>query len=309
MPKVAYIEKKFRAEALSIIETANRIIQQYRVQGYDLTLRQLYYQFVSRDLIENTEKSYKRLGEIISDGRLAGLIDWTAIVDRTRNLQTRSRWDDPAHIIESAAGSYHVDRWQNQLYRPEVWVEKDALIGVVARICNQYDVPYFACRGYTSQSEMWAAAQRLKAYSEDEAQTPIIFHLGDHDPSGKDMTRDIVDRLDLFMGGLEVKRLALNWDQIQQYNPPPNPAKLTDARAAGYVAEFGTESWELDALEPRVISDLIEREILAIRLTDQWNAIEAQENEERKSLQWASDNWQAVHEHIEQWMGAEDDAA
>lgn len=298
MPKIKYIEKSFKGPALEIIATANRIIADYRAQGYDLTLRQLYYQFVSRDLIENTEKSYKRLGDIISDARLAGLIDWTAIVDRTRNLRKNSAWSEPGHMIASAAYSYHLDHWTNQGYRPEVWVEKDALVGVVSRICNELDVPYFACRGYTSQSEMWNAAQRLKGYI-DKAQTPIIFHLGDHDPSGKDMTRDIEDRLALFMGGVELHRLALNWDQIEQYSPPPNPAKLTDSRAADYVEEFGTESWELDALEPSVIADLIEQAVLEIRDEDAWDEMEAKEKEGKTLLETTSKRWADVAAYLE----------
>jgi hypothetical protein len=199
MPKICYIAKRFNAEHQGLITLANSIIEDYHAQGYDLTLRQVYYQMVARDVIPNTMQSYKRLGGIIDDARLAGLIDWTAIVDRTRNLRSLSHWEDPAEIISSAASSYRIDKWANQSYRPEVWVEKDALVGVIGQVCERWDVPYFSCRGYTSSSEMWAASQRLKRHAR-KGQTPIIFHLGDHDPSGKDMTRDITSRLELFMG-------------------------------------------------------------------------------------------------------------
>jgi hypothetical protein len=270
--KIHYVHKRFRAASQVLIEKAISIIEEYTKIGYDLTLRQLYYQMVARAIIENSVKSYKRLGGLISGARLAGLIDWDAIIDRTRTLRGTSHWDDPRGILRSAEYSFHYDKWIDQAVRFEVWVEKDALIGVISRICNEFDVDYFACRGYVSQSAMWRAAQRLGHYSlghnhqDDIPQRPIILHLGDHDPSGIDMTRDIIDRLGIFELGYpdddyEVRRIALNRDQIDQFKPPPNPTKLTDSRADGYVQEHGYNSWELDALDPRVITELIRSEI------------------------------------------------
>ena len=131
MPKIKYEEKKFTAATLSVIEAAERIITDYQAQGYSLTLRQVYYQFVARGLIPNTEQSYKRMGNIISDARRAGMIDWNAIEDRTRNLRALSSWDTPQSILDSAMRSYHRDLWETQDKRIEVWVEKDALVGVL----------------------------------------------------------------------------------------------------------------------------------------------------------------------------------
>lgn len=294
MPCIAYTETKFRAATLATIKQANRIIADYAGQGYDLTLRQLYYQFVARGLIENSQRSYKNLGEIINDARLAGLIDWQHITDRTRNLRQNGHWSSPSDIMLSAAYGYAIDKWASQEYRPEVWVEKDALAGVVGTVCERLDVPYFSCRGYTSQSEMWVAAQRLLRYGRED-KTPIIFHLGDHDPSGRDMTRDIVDRLTLFMGWEpELHRLALNMDQVEQYNPPPNPAKITDSRARAYIEEFGGESWELDALEPAVLADLIQQAILGVRDERAWEEAVAREQEERKQLRKVAKKWPAI---------------
>lgn len=132
-------------------------------------------------------------------------------------------------------------------------------------------MPYFACRGYNSQSEQWAAGRRFGTYI-DRGQVPIVLHLGDHDPSSIDMTRDNESRLSLFAGTeVEVRRLALNWDQVQHYNPPPNPAKLTDSRADGYIKNFGGDSWELDALEPSVISELVLDAIEGLLIPEQWD--------------------------------------
>ena len=261
MPKIAYIEKKFKPESLALIEKINGVINEYSRQGFSLTLRQVYYQMVARAIIPNSERSYKNLGNLISEARLAGLIDWQAIEDRTRNLRANSHWSTPGSVIDSAAYSYHLDHWAGQENYVEVWVEKDALIGIVGQICRELDVSHFSCRGYVSQSEMWEAARRLRRRN-DNGQHIVLLHLGDHDPSGKDMSRDIVDRLQIFETyDVEFHRLALNMDQIEEYGPPPNPAKLSDSRAAGYIEKYGRESWELDALEPQVISDIIREHV------------------------------------------------
>lgn len=286
--KIKYVDKKFGTGALNIIQTANTIINEYISDGFDLTLRQLYYQFVARDIIANSQKEYKRLGSIINDARLAGLVSWTAIVDRTRNVQTNPHWSGPREIVESCASQFQLDKWSGQAHRVEVWIEKDALVGVIEKVCRELDVSYFSCRGYTSQSEMWSAARRLNEHAVNEDQTPVIIHLGDHDPSGIDMTRDITDRLQMFMGGMEVNRIALNMNQVQKYDPPPNPAKITDSRAAGYIKIHGRESWELDALDPRTLEKLIRKTVLSYRDDDKWEEMVAQELEHRVTLEKAA---------------------
>lgn len=275
MPKIAYKDISFRGNSLATIELVNDIIGKYQSMGYDLTLRQLYYQLVAGAHVENSDKSYKRIGELINNARLAGLVDWYAITDRTRNMKHRSHWDSPNEIIQSAINQYFIDLRKGQPHYVEVWVEKEALIEVVGKACNELDVPYFACRGYVSQSEMWVAAQRFKSeeYSHEDS---IILHLGDHDPSGVDMTRDIQERLCLFGAKTKVNRIALTYAQVEKYAPPPNPAKITDSRCKGYIEKYGNESWELDALEPTVIHDLIVNTV--DNLTD-WEMLN-----ERKSL-------------------------
>jgi hypothetical protein len=293
MPKISYKPRKFSGEVEALIAQANRIIGEYVAQGYSLTLRQLYYQFVSRDLLPNNQQSYKRLGSIINDGRLAGLIDWNAIEDRTRNLHALPTWQEPAAIIDACAAQFRIDKWAAQPRRVEVWIEKEALAGVFERVCDDLQVPFFSCRGYTSQSEMWVAAQRLKRIVK-AGQEPVILHFGDHDPSGMDMTRDIVDRLTLFTGGVCLERLALNMDQIEEYGPPPNPAKITDSRAAKYIDAHGDESWELDALEPDVLAGLVRSFVEAVRDDDLWQEAVERESEHRRLLGEVSARWSAL---------------
>jgi hypothetical protein len=267
MPKIEYKQLRFGADALKVIETANEIIADYQQQGFSLTLRQLYYQFVSRDLIPNADKEYNKLGDIIDRGRLAGLIDWEAIEDRTRIVRENSHWDSPSDIIDSAAASYRNDLWRNQKTRVQVWIEKDALVGVIEGICRRLDVACFSCRGYSSQSAMWRAAMRFRDYWKKDRQKTVILHLGDHDPSGVDMSRDIQERLSLLSNyaPVTVHRIALTMAQVRQYNPPPNPAKITDSRSTSYIEQYGDQSWELDALEPRVLVALIDKHIKALR--------------------------------------------
>ncbi len=292
MPKLQYKEISFQPKSLRLIELVNQVVGEYDEQGYELTLRQVYYQLVARGYIPNNERSYKNLGNLINDGRLAGLIDWRSIVDRTRNIKRNGHWDNPQDIIESAKYSYHLDRWADQPNYVEVWVEKDALIGIVSQICSKLDVPHFSCRGYTSQSEMWSAAQRFRNQFYRERR--VIIHLGDHDPSGIDMTRDIQERLLLFGADVEVRRIALTMEQIEMFNPPPNPAKLSDARASGYIHRYGNESWELDALEPKIISSLIKSEVTALMDEELFTECVDKENADKSHIQLICDNYEDV---------------
>lgn len=283
MPKIAYTEINFREKTLGLINLINSIVAEYHEQGYDLTLRQVYYQLVARGFIPNNERSYKNLGNVLNDGRLAGLIDWNSIIDRTRNLRRNAHWDSPKEIIESAAFQFALDKWEDQPNYVEVWVEKDALVGVVGQICNKLDVPYFSCRGYVSQSEMWTAAQRFIRENR-RRETCTILHLGDHDPSGIDMTRDIQERMSLFGADVRVDRVALTMPQVELYNPPPNPTKLTDARANSYIDTYGYECWELDALDPSVMTDLIRTNVDRLRDDDLYEAKKDKEYEHQQDL-------------------------
>lgn len=280
--KECFVERRFSKNSIKLIEQANSIIDDYENQGYQLTLRQLYYQFVSRDLIANTQKNYKNLGSVINDGRLAGLIDWNAIEDRTRHI--RHSGGDNSNVknimMSSIKYGYNLDKWINSDHYIEVWVEKDALISIVEDVCRKYEVACLSCRGYVSQSEMYQAAERFKEEGRNGKFCTLI-HLGDHDPSGIDMTRDIDDRLNnIFNACVDIDRIALSQDQIKEYSPPPNPAKTTDSRYSGYRKIHGNESWELDALEPSVIEQLITSNILYHIDIDDFERIKKQEKKD-----------------------------
>lgn len=291
--KIKYKDINFKGKSLELIELINNVVNEYRNMGYELTLRQTYYQLVARGYIPNNERSYKNIGALINDGRLAGLIDWNSIVDRTRFIRQNSHWEKPEDVIMSAKYSYLLDKWEDQPNYVEVWVEKDALIDIVGQACRALDTPFFSCRGYTSQSEMWLAAQRFIVQNEIR-ENCFIIHLGDHDPSGIDMTRDITERLELFGAYVEVNRIALTMDQVNKYNPPPNPAKITDTRSSKYIREFGNESWELDALEPQMLAEFITNEVTALRDDEIYERICAREAKEKNELQLLVDNYKPV---------------
>lgn len=299
MPKIQYKEINFRPKSLELIGLVNQVINEYKAQGYELTLRQAYYQLVARGYIPNNERSYKNIGNLINDGRLAGLIDWTAITDRTRNLRGNSHWSNPSDVIASAKCSYLLNKWKGQPNYVEVWVEKDALVDIVGQACRPLDTPYFSCRGYTSQSEMWSAAQRF--IRQGDRENRIIIHLGDHDPSGIDMTRDIQERLTMFGANVHVKRVALTMKQIETYNPPPNPAKMTDSRCWKYIENFGYESWELDALEPKMLTNLITEQVTMYRDDEIYQAVCDREDREKEELQMLVDSYDEAINYLKSW--------
>lgn len=289
-------EWKPRGEAATLVQTIDTICRDYASQGYELTVRQLYYQLVSRAIITNDARSYKRIVSVTDSARLAGLLDWSYIVDRTRNAYGTDGMDTtPEDAIRSTAGEYALPLWNLQPNHVEVWVEKEALAGIVQQAASGVQCVYFACRGYVSQSEMYAAGRRFRSYGQRGKQNYVI-HLGDHDPSGIDMTRDIEDRLTMFAGAHapEVRRIALNMDQVEQYGPPPNFAKTTDARYEGYATEFGTDSWELDALDPATLSALISDEVLSLRDEVLWQEAEAEQYRDRVQLQTIADNFDEI---------------
>lgn len=297
MPYVSYIDapRRFRPDSLAIIELADKIATSYKARGFNLTLRQLYYQFIARDAFANSEQNYKRLGSIINDARLAGLIDWEHIEDRGRQAHGVD-WlgvtpAPPADLISYLQYSHSLDLWEGQDRRIEIWVEKQALEEVAERAAGGFRVGYFACKGYVSQSEMWSAGQRMvDAFA--AGQEPLILHLGDHDPSGIDMTRDIRERLSLFAGEeVEVRRLALNMDQINELNPPPNPAKVTDSRFATYQRTYGQKSWELDAVSPERLVEIIQGQIRAELDGHLFNSRRDLEQEGREMYVNLAANW------------------
>jgi hypothetical protein len=326
MPRIAYDPAASKTQHAAVVQAAEQICEEYARAGYGLTMRALYYRMVARNLFpdsrrwnrapgggwvkaapddptgtKNADPNYKWLGGIITDARMAGLIDWRHLQDQHRGTAAVWHHDDPADLIHGVARGYGIDLWEDQPRRVEVWVEKDALSSIVDPVARRFDVGSFACKGYASATSLWDAARRHTRWiAGDQAVT--ILYLGDHDPSGLDMGRDVEVRLSTFVNHdlrsirrpwytapdglpwLEVRRIALNMDQIRELNPPPNPTKLGDSRTAGYVEEFGEECWELDAVDPPQMTALISDAIEGIRDEDLVDARVAEQERRRGML-------------------------
>lgn len=239
------------------LDQINVIVEEYHEQGYKLTLRQLYYQLVSRDIIPNKVEEYAKLSTILVKGRMAGLVDWDAIEDRVRFPKIPYYASGVEGAISDITHQYRLDRMRDQNVYIEVWVEKDALSGVISRVTEKYHIRLMVNRGYSSATAMHDAAERII----ESQKLAYILYLGDHDPSGMDMIRDIRSRLLGFNAGVTVIPVALTDEQIEKYNPPPNPAKISDPRATKYIEKYGVSSWEVDALTPIVLNNLIAKEI------------------------------------------------
>lgn len=299
--KIAYKPWSPKQDTLDLIYQAEQIIDEYQQAGYVLTLRQLYYQFVARDIIENSKRSYKNLGNAITKARMAGMISWQAIEDRNREHKAFWYDEDELNPIRDLPRYIRFNQWARQDFYIEVWVEKEALGNVITRACSPFLVPHMSCKGYLSASEAWRAGMRFREKMDDGKEC-VIIHLGDHDPSGIDMTRDNRERMDLFTeapDGVSVTRLALNMDQVHEYSPPPNPAKITDTRAKGYIRRFGGTSWELDALEPQVIEQMIQDEIRQYIDMDIWEEVKEEQAEKRQMLRNVFERWDQIKHIVE----------
>lgn len=285
--------RMWSADKAEIVGHIVRIVEEYADDGYTLTLRQLHYQLVQANLIVNHTTAYKKLGDVLDDCRYAGLIDWDAIEDRGRKPYIPYSADSVMEALQHLYDYYRRNRQQDQKLAIEVWTEKDALSGILRRSTEKYHVQLVVNKGYTSSSAIYEAYQRI-VEANDEGKPFIILYLGDHDPSGLDMVRDIRERLEFMLQnghhahnpyGLVVQAIGLTKKQVDKYKLPPNPAKMTDTRADKYIAQFGKICWEVDALRPQVLTALIEDSIEALIHMDQYKFIMSVEAEDKETLQ------------------------
>jgi hypothetical protein len=319
---------KFNPEAMTLVRQCVQIVTNFQSRGFRMTLRQLYYQLVKDNIIPNQEKQYKRLSALLSDARLMGFIDWSAIEDRIRVPRMPSEFENLDELVDAALATYRLPRWKDQPHYVELWVEKDALAGILQPLAREYHVPMMVNRGYSSQTAMYDAGKRFLTGVYGDVKLPymtlaefmkgtevgdknagssflketfmlnrdklpkpkkdaILFYLGDHDPSGEDMVRDIQERLEMYGVPLDVRKLALTMDQVEEYDPPPNPAKMSDPRAAEYVDKHGDTSWEVDALGPDVLDQLIRDAFDGVVDKEKMDAIKEEEEADKKLLREA----------------------
>jgi hypothetical protein len=297
MAKIKFRDIRINTANKERLGLINSIIEEYQSDGYVLTLRQLYYQLVTRDVIPNKQSEYAKLSTLLKEGRMAGIVDWDAIEDRLRKPSSPASFDSPRDILNAAINQFALPRQEGQANYVEVWVEKDALSGVLSRVTNKYHIPILVNRGYSSASAMFDSYQRFRNAYKNNQRIKILY-LGDYDPSGVDMIRDINDRIVEFakgeygfddveseiLFGFSVTPIALTREQIKFYNPPPNPAKRTDPRAKKFIELHGATSWEVDALKPEVLNQLLTDAITDNIDIDQYNEIVSREEADKDSL-------------------------
>jgi len=296
--------ERWQADTFWVLGKIIDLIDEYSAQDITLTLRQLYYQLVATSVIPNDNKAYGKLSKLVTDARYAGLIDWYAIEDRGRVPSFRAEWDNISELMESALSSYRLPRWTDQEYYVELFSEKDALSSVLMPIARRWHITYCFNKGYGSASAMYRLYDRIVSKL-SVGQKVVILYLGDHDPSGLDMVRDIKERISEFLGregvdndildgsnvdNFEVISVALTMEQIEEYSPPPNPTKITDPRAKWYIIKHGEKCWEVDALKPNIMMEIVEsasKDYIDIDKYDAW--IEKEEEDKRQLRELAKE--------------------
>lgn len=300
------------------------ICEEYQDNGDTLTLRQLYYQLVSKDAVPNHDKVYKKISSIKDELVYGGKLDWNVFEDRGRVPIDAYYEHNVEDALQRTIRSYKLDRQKGQNNIVEVWTEKDAISGILKKVTLPYGVKLVVNKGYTSSTAIYGAYERFMAEFEEGKRITILY-FGDHDPSGIDMIRDIRDRLTFmftdgersqfeeieerinkwfyvadeeeggetipdevwekyrdnqeakkgnkedgyldpatcfFLEFFKVIPIGLTMEQIKTYNPPPNPAKITDPRAKEYIRKYGKTSWEVDALRPDLMREIVKKAII-----------------------------------------------
>ena len=238
----------------AIVDIAYTIL----ADDHPMTVRQVYYQLVARQIIKNQDSQYKRISRILVDARKDGAIPWDWIEDRLRRPRAVSMWEDLTDFGTDAVQAYRRNVWTEQPRYFETWLEKDALSGIFEDLLRPYGVTLNVGRGYDGWDSIRNAAQRM-----GDGRRAAILYFGDFDPSGEDMARSLEDRLAYFGCMPDIVKCALTAEDIARYQLPPDPAKRTDTRAAEFIAKNGDISVELDALPGAVLRQRIRQEVEA----------------------------------------------
>lgn len=242
------------------------------------TCRQVFYQAATAKLVEKTEPAYKMVCRHLADMRLVGSLPFGWIADSTRWMRKPDSFSGLEDAIESTARFYRRDVLREQPVYLEVWCEKDALAGVIYDVTSVYDIPLMVCKGYASLTYLYAAAEAIAA----QRKPAHLFYFGDFDPSGVDISRNVERRLREFAPGAEIhfERVAVNEEQIDEWNLPTRPTKTKDTRSGN----FGARSVELDAIPPKQLRELVRAKIEQYISPRQLEVLKVAEDSERTIL-------------------------
>jgi len=282
------MKAKRGVDSKTLIEEVQKIIAEFNTK---LTLRQIYYQLVSKHLIENVRSQYQRLSKILVKARHDGVVDWEDMEDRTRAATggdeeeetPQDHFDNALNYFKNCYHYFDLPKWKNQPNYVEIWFEKQALEGIFESITKDWNLVQLACKGYSSHTMGYELSKRLDNL--DEEKEVWIFYFGDFDPSGLDIYRFIKDMCDRFNLTINFKRIAITKEQIRKYKIPPMMAKSSDSRYAGFVADHGTDVVELDALRPDVLQKLINDIIESKFDPDILEEVKEEQKEKRKHIE------------------------
>jgi hypothetical protein len=251
---------------------------------YPMSVRGAFYQASTRGLVAKSEGGYRKVQRALVKMRDAGRIPWGWITDGTRTRYGVRVFDDLDDALGDVAGVYRRDLWRDSPEIVEVWLEKDALKGVVQPVIDRWRVDLMVCRGYPSLSYLHDAAE----FANEAAKPLVIYYLGDYDPSGQDIPRFIYYRLGEFGVDFTLEMLAVTPGQIEAWQLPSRPTKRTDTRSRGFAAR----SVELDAVPPPQLRDLVDAAITAHVDHQKLDVLLTYEKEERELLRRLTNRWQ-----------------
>lgn len=243
-----------------------------------MTVRQVFYQATVRGIVEKAESGYAKVQTDLVAMRRSGEMPYDWLADNTRWQRKPRTFSSVQQALEDTARFYRKSLWDEVGCYVEVWLEKDALSGVVYPVTSEYDVPLMVARGYASLSFLSTAAEYINTLYVPT----VIFHLGDYDPSGVDAGRKIEATLRELAPDADISfyRLAVTPSQIEKWNLPTRPTKQTDSRAKG----FGDISVEMDATDPNLLRDLVRVNIEAFLPAAELAVLKEAEASERKLL-------------------------
>jgi hypothetical protein len=253
-----------------------------------ITGRGIGYKLFAAGLILSMGRSdMQRVYRLLREAREDGTIPWDWIVDETRRLERVSTWANPAAYARAVARSYRRDFWDQQPVRVEVWSEKGTVRGVLAPVLDEYGVGFRVMHGFASATAVYDVAQ------DDDGRPLIVLYVGDYDPSGMFMSeRDLPDRLEKYDGGhVELRRIALKREQTEGLLSFPAADKRADKRYSWFVRNFGRKCWELDALDPNILRDIVQAEIEAEIEPEAWARCIKVNKAEQASLKHVLDRW------------------
>ena len=243
-----------------------------------MTVRQVFYQATVKGLVEKSEAGYAKVQTDLALMRRDGELPYDWLVDNTRMMRKPRSVSSIKQALDDTARLYRKDLWAEADCYVEIWLEKDALSGVVYPVTSLYDAPLMVARGYASLSFLHGAADYIK-----ELEVPTyLYHMGDFDPSGVNAGQKIESTLREMAPDAEIhfERIAVTLEQIREWDLPTRPTKTSDSRSKG----FGDISVELDAIPPTDLRDLVTMAIEQHLPKHQLDILKIAEAEERKLL-------------------------